>query len=190
MTMVGHASCARTLHAIDIVVRDPTIVRAYWAQGVGSKADDGKYRHIYAYDPFVVYDQDRKQYRYKASYYAFWMYGRMAGTRLDVAQTDPKLGVWACRDGKATRVVMWNKAPQPRAATLAIAGVPDAAKCTMYRVDPATFKLEAGGLEAVISGPQSKLPFADPAIKTVAQAAAWLRANQLGGEAAVMLDIS
>lgn len=188
--IVGYRNCMRTLFSIDLIVAQTDLLRAYWAQGVGTVADDGVHPYIYAYDPFVVFDPARWQWRYKASYYAFWMYARMAGERLAVAVADPKLGVWAARNGSHVRVVAWNASPQPRDASLELPFVDLDSRCAMFAVDASTFALDATGDAAVINGPQALEPPRDAAVRTLADATAALARAPLAPEAVVMLEIA
>lgn len=190
-----------TPHAL--CLQEPSIARAYWAQGVGNVAtpDQGAeagLQYLYSYDPAVIYNQYKGTWNYKASYYAFWMYGKMGGTRLEVELPDPALGVWASKEvtkgpsgtlQQTLWVLIWNRDVAPRRAALALPGVSQGSKCALYRVDESTFKLSSEGLEAVISGPTSATPPLDESVRTAADALALLQNEPLQGEAAVFLQI-
>jgi hypothetical protein len=177
-SMTDHRSCARTLAAMDIVRGAGALAeRAYWAQGVGSTlaAPAGK-KWGYAYNCLVIWHHLEKRYRYKASYYAFWMYAKLAaGEGVAVQSKNKKLGVLATKKG----VLVYNKSPAPQAVS--VSGLRGDAKCVLHLVDAKTFKLSAGGLDAVVSGPTSPTPPAVPGVATVAQALAALKT--LGPEA-------
>eukprot|EP00887_Chlorella_sp_A99_P006154 scaffold22.g6154.t1 len=195
-SIVGYRNAARTLEAIDIVVAEPAIARAYWAQGVGSFYVDPngmpKWPYIYTYNPSVVYVAETDSYHYKSSYYAFWMYGRLTGVSAAVGVADPLVGVWSGvtpADG-VLRVVLWNRSPAGRTVALALPSVPVTAPARLYRVDADTFQLSCAGADAPICGPTSPAPPLEASVATAADALAFLRDRGLGGEAAAMLEVT
>ena len=182
-SMTDHRSAARTLHAIEIVRAAPYPVQlTYWAQGVGGTlaAPDGQ-KWGYAYNPLVVYHENR--WRYKASYYAFWMVGKVYGSRLirETTNKNPKLGVVPSANG----IIIFNKSPQAQAVSLSVNGVSASRKCTMYLVDSKTFRTSKGGLDAVVTGPTDPTPPRVVGVTTVGQALKSLRT--LGPEATVCI---
>jgi hypothetical protein len=179
-SMTDHRSAARALHAIDIVRATPGVDRAYWAQGVGTAFGPPDQKYAYAYNPLVVYHNGA--YRYKAGYYAFWMYGKLAGARgVAAVASNPKLGVLATKRG----VIVYNKSPAAQPVSLAVAGAPGDTPCELYVVDAQTYKLSAGGLDAVVSGPTRPVPPRVAGVATLAQAQA--RLASLGPEAVACL---
>jgi hypothetical protein len=182
-SMTDHRSAARTLHAIEIVRTAPYRIEAmFWAQGVGgSLAQPDGQKWGYSYNPLVVYHQGR--WHYKASYYAFWMLGKVYRAPLIVSTTvsNPKLGVMPSANG----IVIYNKSPQAQAVTLSVNGVAADRKCTMYLVDSKTYKTSQGGLDAVISGPTDPVPPRVAGVSNVGQALKALRT--LGPEAVVCI---
>ena len=178
-SMTDHRSAARTLQAIEIVRNAPyPVALAFWAQGVGGTlaAPDGQ-KWGYAYNPLVIYHENR--WRYKASYYAFWMVCKVYGSRLirETKNKNPKLGVVPSANG----IIIFNKSPQAQAVTLSVNGVSASRKCTMYLVDSKTFRTSKGGLDAVVSGPTNPTPPRVVGVTTVGQALKSLRT--LGPEA-------
>ena len=182
-SMTDHRSAARTVHAIEIVRAAPYPVHlAFWAQGVGGTqaAPEGQ-KWGYAYNPLVVFHEGR--WRYKASYYAFWMIGRVYGARLvrSTSIKNPKIGVVPTANG----ILLFNKSPQAQPVTLSVNGVSANRKCTMYLVDSKTFKTSQGGLDAVVSGPTDPVPPRVEGVTTLGQALKHLRI--LGPEATVCI---
>ena len=124
-----------------------------------------------------------------------WMYGRIEGLTIAASSPDPKMHTWATVNSTAVRVVMWNRSPNPRLVNLRFpwaAGVhkPAAVRAVLYRVDDTTFKLTAGGDDAVVSGPTVPTPPVEPTVATLAQALAFLATQPLHGESALMLEVA
>jgi hypothetical protein len=184
-SMTDHRSAARTVHAIEIVRAAPYPVNlAFWAQGVGGTqaAPEGQ-KWGYAYNPLVVFHEGR--WRYKASYYAFWMIGRVYGSRLIRSSIkNSKIGVVSTANG----ILLFNKSPQAQAVTLSVNGVSANRKCTMYLVDSKTFKTSQGGLDAVVSGPTDPVPPRVADVTTLGQALKHLRILGPEATACILFD--
>ena len=178
-SMTDHRSAARTLHALELVRTAMYDVYAtFWAQGVGGTvaAPPGE-KWGYAYNPLVIYHQGK--WRYKASYYAFWMIGKVYGSAMvwnpDVKNR--KLGVVPSENG----IIIFNKSPQAQPLTVSLKGVAAGRECILFLVDSKTFRTSQGGLDAVVSGPADPLPPRVAGVTTVGQALKNLRV--LGPEA-------
>lgn len=184
-SMTDHRSAARTLHAIEIVRFAPyDVAFTFWAQGVGgSVAQPDGQKWGYSYNPLVVYHEG--QWRYKASYYAFWMIGKFYESHeIRYTNTNPKLGVVTSANG----IIVFNKSPQTQSLTVSLKGIAADRKCTMYLVNAKTYKTSRGGLDAVISGPTDPTP---PRVGGVTNVGAALKAlKTLGPEATACILFS
>ena len=73
----SYRHCARTLELMKLAVEELDLTdKIYWAQSMGQSADFGD-------DYFTLenYNWNSNKYKYRAGYYAFWLYHKMPEVR-------------------------------------------------------------------------------------------------------------
>ncbi len=100
----SYRHCARTLELTKLAVDELVLTdRFYWAQSMGQSAEFGD-------DYFTLenYDWDTNNYKYRAGYYAFWLYQKMPTKRYTISYDEMKLNGMASSANGKFYLVVWN----------------------------------------------------------------------------------